>query len=81
MAGVQRKLALARDPATGGFLLPRDGASTTHILKVEAQDGEHRGIVANEALCLDVFRRLGLPTVHAERMVIGIRPAGTAWHF
>lgn len=72
VAGVQRKLALARDPATGRFLLPRDGAPTTHILKVEAQDGEHRGIVANEALCLDVFRRLGLPVVHAERMVIGV---------
>lgn len=67
VAGVQRKLALARDPATGGFLLPRDGAPTTHILKVEARDGEHRGIVANEALCLDVFRRLGLPVVRAER--------------
>ena len=71
VAGVQRKLALARDPATGEFLLPRDGVPTTHILKVEAQDGEHRGIVANEALCLDVFRRLGLPAVHGERMVIG----------
>ena len=70
VAGVQRKLALGRDPATGEFLLPRDGAPTTHILKVEARDGEHRGIVANEALCLDVFRRLGLPVVHAERTVI-----------
>ena len=71
VAGVQRKLALARDPAGGGFLLPKDGAPTTHILKVEARDGEHRGIVANEALCLDVFRRLGLPAVQAERMTLG----------
>lgn len=70
VAGVQRKLALARDPGTGGFLLPQGGAPTTHILKVEARDGEHRGIVANEALCLDVFRRLGLPAVNAERMTI-----------
>jgi len=71
MAGVQRKLALARNPATGRFLLPLGGAPSTHILKVEARDGEHRGIVANEALCLDVLRRLGLPAVRAERMVIG----------
>lgn len=75
VAGVQRKLALARDPAGGGFLLPRDGAPTTHILKVEARDGEHRGIVANEALCLDVFRRLGLPAVQAERMTLGTTQA------
>ncbi len=70
IAGVQRKLALARDPATSRFLLPIAGAPTTHILKVEARDGEHQGIVANEALCLDVFRRLDLPVVHAERTVI-----------
>jgi serine/threonine-protein kinase HipA len=70
VAGVQRKLALARDPAKGTFLLSIAGAPTTHILKVEPRDGEHRGIVANEALCLDVFRRLGLPVVHAERTVI-----------
>lgn len=71
VAGVQRKLALARDPVTGRFLLPIGGAPTTHILKVEARDGEHRSIVANEALCLDVFRRLDLPTVQAERRLIG----------
>ena len=71
MAGVQVKLALARDPSTGGFLLPIDGAPTTHILKVEARNGDYRGIVANETLCLDVFRRLGLPVVHAERTIIG----------
>ena len=70
VAGVQRKLALTRDPATGTFLLPIAGAPTTHILKVDARDGEHRGIIANEALCLDVFRRLELPVVHAKRTVI-----------
>ncbi len=71
LAGVQRKLALARDPQTRDFLLPRGGAPTTWLVKVEPPRGEFRGIVANEALCLSVMRRLGLPTVHAERDVIG----------
>ncbi len=71
LAGVQRKLALARDPTLGTFLLPRDGAPTTWLMKVEPHDSEYRGIVANEALCLSVLRRLGLPVVHAERQMIG----------
>jgi serine/threonine-protein kinase HipA len=71
LAGVQRKLALARDPQTRAFLLPRAGAPTTWLLKVEPPRSEFRGIVANECLCLSVLRRLGLPTVHAERSVIG----------
>lgn len=71
LAGVQQKLAVARDPASGFFLLPRNGAPTTWLIKVEARQGEYHGIVANEALCLSVLRRLGLPAVHAERSVIG----------
>jgi serine/threonine-protein kinase HipA len=71
LAGVQQKLAVARDPASGAFLLPREGAPTTWLVKVEARGGEYGGIVANEALCLSVLRRLGLLTVHAERSVIG----------
>ena len=51
--------------------LPRNGAPTTWLIKVEARQGEYHGIVANEALCLSVLRRLGLPVVHAERSVIG----------
>jgi serine/threonine-protein kinase HipA len=71
LAGVQQKLALARDPRTGTFLLPREGVPTTVLLKVEPRRGEYRGIVANEALCLSVLRRLGLPVVHSDRVVIG----------
>jgi serine/threonine-protein kinase HipA len=71
LAGVQQKLAVARDPVSGAFLLPRDGAPTTWLVKVEARQGEHKGIVANEALCVSVLQRLGLITVHAERSVIG----------
>jgi len=74
LAGVQRKLALARDPVSGTFLLPRDGAPTTWLVKVEPPDSDYRGIVANEALCLSVLRRLGLPVVHAERQMIGRLP-------
>jgi serine/threonine-protein kinase HipA len=71
LAGVQQKMAVARDPANGAFLLPRDGAPTTWLVKVEARRGEYSGIVANEALCLSVLRRFGLSTVHTERSVIG----------
>jgi serine/threonine-protein kinase HipA len=77
LAGVQEKLALARDPASGTFLLPRASAPTTWLLKVEPRRGTYRGIVANEALCLSVLRRLGLPVAHAERTVIAglsVRP-------
>lgn len=74
LAGVQEKLALARDPASGAFLLPRHGAPTTWLAKVEPPRGSYRGIVANEALCLEVLRRLGLPVVHAERTIIGGLP-------
>ncbi len=70
LAGVQRKLALAREG--GRFLVPRGGAPSTHILKF----GEDRepGIVANELLCLRVFRALGLPAAEAEAVEIaGVR--------
>ena len=70
LAGVQEKVALARDPNSGAFLLPRGGAPTTWLLKVEAPRGPLRGIAANEFLCLHLFRSLGLPTVHAERAVV-----------
>lgn len=75
LAGVQQKLALARDPTSGAFFAPRAGAPTTHLIKVEPTRGEYQGIVANEALCIAVLRRLGLPTVRAERAVFGGVPA------
>jgi serine/threonine-protein kinase HipA len=74
LAGVQEKLALARDPSSGAFLVPRAGAPTTWMLKIEPPRGSYRGIVGNEALCLFVLRRLGLPAVHAERTVIAGMP-------
>jgi serine/threonine-protein kinase HipA len=74
LAGAQQKLALAHDPASGAFLLPKAGAPTTRMIKVEPRRSQHRGIVANEALCLSVSRPPGLPTVNAERSMIGDIP-------
>jgi serine/threonine-protein kinase HipA len=71
VAGVQRKFVIARHPGTGDFLLPQRGAPSTHIVKVESSDSRSRGLIANEALCLAVLRRLGLPAVSAERVMVG----------
>ena len=59
LAGVQSKLAVAVD-ATGRICIPIEGAPSTHILKPDAQ--RLWGGVQNEAFCLTLARRLGLPT-------------------
>lgn len=73
LAGVQRKIALARDTLTGDFLRPRHaGVPTTHILKVEAAgDNRTRGIVRNELLCLRLASAVRLPVAQAESDEIG----------
>lgn len=73
LAGVQRKIALAIDPGTGDFLMPRHpGVPTTHLLKVEAAgDNRTRGIVRNELLCLRLASEVGLPAAQAESDEIG----------
>lgn len=73
LAGVQRKIALAMDPATGGFLLPRaPGVPTTHLLKVEAAgEATTKGIVVNEALCLSLAAALGFTAAEARPEEIG----------
>jgi hypothetical protein len=56
LAGVQQKLAVARDPASGAFLLPRTGAPTTWLVKVEARQGEYGGLSPTKPsafLCCD----------------------------
>jgi serine/threonine-protein kinase HipA len=59
LAGVQSKLAVAVD-ASGRICIPLEGAPSTHILKPDAQ--RLWGGVQNEAFCLTLAKRLGIPT-------------------
>ncbi len=70
LAGVQSKLAIAVDEH-GRICVPTVGSPSTHILKPDS----HRlpGIVQNEAFCLALAKRLGLPTVEATTGTAGKR--------
>jgi serine/threonine-protein kinase HipA len=57
LPGVQNKLGVYIN-ATGGLWLPKDGAPTSHILKVG--DDRHPGMVANEYFCMQLAKAIGL---------------------
>lgn len=57
LPGVQNKLGIYMD-ASGGLWLPKDGAPTSHILKVG--DDRHPGMVANEHFCMQLAKAVGL---------------------
>jgi serine/threonine-protein kinase HipA len=59
LAGVQTKLAVAVDGA-GRICIPMHGSPSTHILKPDAP--RFWGSVQNEAFCLELARRLNIPT-------------------
>jgi serine/threonine-protein kinase HipA len=59
LAGVQTKLAVAVDDA-GRICIPINGSPSTHILKPDSP--RLWGGVQNEAFCLILARRLGIPT-------------------
>jgi serine/threonine-protein kinase HipA len=59
LAGVQSKLTVAIDDA-GRICIPTEGSPSTHILKPDAE--RLWGGVQNEAFCLTLARRLGIPT-------------------
>jgi serine/threonine-protein kinase HipA len=59
LAGVQTKLAVAVDDA-GRVCIPMNGSPSTHILKPDAP--RLLGGVHNEAFCLTLARRMGIPT-------------------
>jgi serine/threonine-protein kinase HipA len=61
LAGVQSKLAVAVDDA-GRIGVPLEGSPSTHILKPDAE--RLWGGVQNEAFCLTLAKRLGIPTPH-----------------
>jgi serine/threonine-protein kinase HipA len=71
LAGLQDKLLLvALEDA--GWGRPLGGRPSTHILKVD--DPRHPGLVAAEALCLDLARAAGLTAIESELVRIGETP-------
>jgi serine/threonine-protein kinase HipA len=60
LAGVQSKLAVGLDD-NGRICIPTVGSPSTHILKPDSQ--RLPGGVHNEAFCLTLAKRLGLPAV------------------
>lgn len=69
LAGAQDKLPLAM--VDGRLAVPRGGASSTHILKPD--NPKLAGSVQNEALCMVLARRCGLPTASVTTGVAGAR--------
>lgn len=63
LAGVQSKLSV-RLLADGGLGIPLDGAPSSHILKPDSP-GRLWGSVQNEAFCLRLAQRAGLPAAAA----------------
>jgi serine/threonine-protein kinase HipA len=57
LPGVQNKLGVYMD-TSGGLWLPKDGAPTSHILKVG--DDRHPNMVANEYFCMQLAKAIGL---------------------
>lgn len=64
LAGAQAKIALARDPDTGGWSQPSGAAPTTHILKPAIGGLDDHDV--NEHLCLAAANRLGLNAAGTE---------------
>jgi serine/threonine-protein kinase HipA len=63
LAGLQEKLIVTR-AANGSIGQPIHGTPSTHIIKPAQND--YPGIVENEAFCLRVAARVGLPAARAE---------------
>jgi serine/threonine-protein kinase HipA len=63
LPGVQNKLGvyMAQD---GGLWLPKDGAPTSHILKVGNE--RHPDMVANEYACMKLAQAIGLPVPNVQ---------------
>jgi serine/threonine-protein kinase HipA len=70
LAGVQDKLPVVVDE-DGRVGLTEGRTPSTHILKIPIRG--LRDTVANEALCLEIGQRLGIPTVRAEPRRAGDR--------
>ena len=64
LAGAQTKVGLYHtgDDPLAGWYVPRGGAPSTHIVKVERPDGPFPHETVNEAFCLSVARACGFDT-------------------
>lgn len=65
LTGAMAKIGLYRDCASGRWLLPTGGVPSTHIVKV-ANSAQFPNETVNEALCLRVAARCGLPAARVE---------------
>ena len=70
LAGVQEKLLLTRLP-DGTWGRPVDGTPSTHILKPEIRG--YPQTVENEAFCMRLARRLGIPVADVETTTVAGR--------
>jgi serine/threonine-protein kinase HipA len=73
LAGVQRKLLLTRR-ADGGWAEPAEGIPSTHILKPQIADVNLSRSVENEACCMRLAARVGLPVAGVDVAHFGGRP-------
>lgn len=74
LTGLQPKIALRLQDST--WYRCRDGAASTHILKLGAKHGEPlEDLIHTEAACLDLARRIGLTTVEAHVQTFDGTPA------
>ena len=64
LSGAMAKAGLYRNDETGELFMPLGAAPSNRIIKAGGNLFPHE--VVNEALCLDVARRLGYPTAEAE---------------
>ena len=67
LAGAQNKLAVVHDK--NGFALPLHESPSTHILKPEVKG--FPGLVENEATCMELAKKAGLPTATVDAIQIG----------
>ena len=67
LAGAQNKLAIYHDK--DGFALPLHESPSSHILKPEVKG--FPGLVENEATCMDLARKAGLPAATVEPIQVG----------
>lgn len=74
LAGAQDKLVLVREP-DGSLALPLGGTPSTHILKVQIAGEGLDDTVVNEAFCLAVCSRAGIPTVTSQIVAVAGEPA------
>jgi serine/threonine-protein kinase HipA len=70
LAGAQTKLAVSVDE-TGRICIPMNGSPSTHILKPDT--ARLVGGVQNEAFCLALTRRIGIPTPNVTTGRVGKR--------